>query len=307
MKKSFVSNSSGAALMLVLWVMVLLMAIVTEFARTMRTEVNITRNFKEETESYYAALAGIEKAKAEILSAGDATYLDEEGRLILGDEEPTREGTLGDVAYSYTITDEERKLNLNLATPDQLGYIFWHSGAEGEELDTIVDSVLDWKDADDLHRLNGAEEDYYQSLERPYSSKDGPFDNVEDLLKVKGIVPDMIYASNEESDYSNIAGYLTTKSTGMVNINTSDRVVLEARFGSAAAENIIALRSTGPILVPLEGGTVKSTYFTITATGTSGGIKRTIKAVVARKEWSDIETLYWNDNWLEGNIPGIKI
>jgi len=43
-------------------VLVFLTVIVAEFSTFMRTEINITRNFKEETESYYLALAGIEKA-----------------------------------------------------------------------------------------------------------------------------------------------------------------------------------------------------------------------------------------------------
>ena len=63
-------NEKGVvALLLVLWVMVILVAIAGEFSYSMRTEVNITRNFKEEEESYQLALAGIERAKIEILSA----------------------------------------------------------------------------------------------------------------------------------------------------------------------------------------------------------------------------------------------
>jgi type II secretory pathway component PulK len=45
------NNESGIALILVLWVMVLLIALSTEFALSMKTEVNTTRNFKEDAES----------------------------------------------------------------------------------------------------------------------------------------------------------------------------------------------------------------------------------------------------------------
>jgi hypothetical protein len=46
-------DASGAvALILVMWVMVILIAIVGEFSYSMRTELNITRNFKEEEEAY---------------------------------------------------------------------------------------------------------------------------------------------------------------------------------------------------------------------------------------------------------------
>ena len=55
------SNQSGIALMIVLWVLVLLMALATEFAFSMKMEVNTTRNYKEDAESYYLAKAGLNR------------------------------------------------------------------------------------------------------------------------------------------------------------------------------------------------------------------------------------------------------
>ena len=40
-----------------------------------------------------------------------------------------------------------------------------------QDRDIIVDSILDWRDADDLYRLNGAENEYYESLTYPYGTK----------------------------------------------------------------------------------------------------------------------------------------
>ncbi len=284
--------------MLVLWVMVLLTAIATEFAFTMRTEVNITKNFKEETEAYYAALAGFEQAKAEILLAQRQMYLDEEGMLLLGEKKLTRRNSLGNATFSYAIIDEDRKMNLNTSTPNQLRYILKNSGIEDTELDTILDSIFDWRDRDSFHRLNGAEEDFYQSLPMPYSCKDGPFDIVEELVLVKGITPEMLFGSKEGSKMKGFYEYFTTKSSNRINVNTADRIVLEARFGIAVAENILMQRSAGPILAPMAGGVVESSYFTVIATGKSGKTKRVIKAIIRKKTRTSIETLYWNDNWL---------
>jgi general secretion pathway protein K len=112
-------SPKGAALMIVLWVMVLLTVIAGEFVFSMRTEMNITVNFKEETEAYYAALAGVENAKAEILSSGNEMKLDDNGILVFGDKQPQRRGSFGNAGYSYDIIDEERCLNINVATPEQ--------------------------------------------------------------------------------------------------------------------------------------------------------------------------------------------
>ena len=70
--KKLNSNQSGIALMIVLWVLVLLMALATEFAFSMKMEVNTTRNYKEDTESYYLAKAGLNLALAELLK--DASF-----------------------------------------------------------------------------------------------------------------------------------------------------------------------------------------------------------------------------------------
>jgi general secretion pathway protein K len=205
--------------------MVILIAIVGEFSYTMRTELNITRNFKEEEESYQSALAGMELAKLEILSADNSShiYMNDADILVFGeeDEEPVREGELGNSTYSYTIIDENGKMNINTATRQQLKNIISDSGIDITEVDTIVDSIIDWKDTNDLHLLNGAEEDYYQSLDIPYSSKDGPFDIIEELLLVKGVTPEVFYGSQDEEgeeEYSGIAQYFSTWGSRRVNI-----------------------------------------------------------------------------------------
>ncbi len=61
------NNQQGIAMMVVLWVLVLLIALATEFAFSMKMEVNTTRNFKEDVESYYLAKAGVALAMSEIM------------------------------------------------------------------------------------------------------------------------------------------------------------------------------------------------------------------------------------------------
>lgn len=300
-------DTSGAvALILVMWVMVILIAIVGEFSYSMRTELNITRNFKEEEESYQSALAGMELAKLEILSADNSShiYMNDADILVFGeeDEEPVREGELGNSTYSYTIIDENGKMNINTATRQQLKNIIRDSGIDITEVDTIVDSIIDWRDTNDLHLLNGAEEDYYQSLDIPYSSKDGPFDIIEELLLVKGVTPEVFYGSQDEEgeeEYSGIAQYFSTWGSRRVNINTATREVLEATLGIARADQIMKQRETGPALRAVSGGVVTSTIFTVLSTGsnTDGTIQRTIKTTLKRSG-DKLEVIYWNDNYI---------
>jgi general secretion pathway protein K len=64
---------------------------------------------------------------------------------------------------------------------------------DDKEKDIIVDSILDWRDNDDLRRLHGAEDEYYQSLPDPYRAKNDDFESVEELLLVKGITPEIFH------------------------------------------------------------------------------------------------------------------
>ena len=84
--------------------------------------------------------------------------------------------------------------------------------------DIIVDSILDWKDADDLHRLNGAESDYYLSLPNPYRAKDANFDTLEELLLVRGVTPEILYGGGETKG---IIQYLTLRPDSSFTINVN--------------------------------------------------------------------------------------
>lgn len=305
------NETGGVALVLVIWVMVVLMAIVGEFTYTMRTEINITRNFKEEAEAYQLALAGMESAKVEILSVKEPAivYFDEGNVLRFGldeeeEEEPVRKDKLGNGTFEYKITDEDGKLNINNAPLDRLKVVFLDAGVEVTEVDTIVDSIMDWRDPNQLHMLNGAEEDYYRSLEKQYSCKDGPFDSVEELLLVKGMKPEILYGTKDEDEdveitYAAVGEYLTVYDSGRININTAPLPVLEAMLGDANASNIITRREDGPILMAVSNGKISSEVFTIISTGANadGSIKRSVKAVVKKTQGS-LETLYWNDNFI---------
>jgi general secretion pathway protein K len=312
-KGGFSEQKGGVALILVVWILVILIVIVGEFSYSMRTELKIMRNFKEEEEAYQIALAGIELAKIEIMAANSSTYvyMNEDGIMAFGnkDENLMREGKIEKGSFTYTITDEDGKLNINNATIQQLKYIIQNTGVEITDVDTIADSIVDWRDTNDLHMLNGAEEDYYQSLEKPYGCKDGPFDVVDELMLVKGVTQEIFYGSSRrvesatgdetERKYAGIEQYFTSWGSNTVNINTAPEIVLEAVLGAVTAGSIIKQREVSPVLNPVGGGKIMSSFFTIISTGAirDGTIKRTIK-VVLKINGKKLDTIYWNDNFI---------
>jgi len=182
----------------VLWVLTLLAVIVGEFCHAMRTELNITRNYGEEVKAYYIGLAGLNMAVAELVRK--EVFPGEEGQGREGEEEkkdPLRINidlppmSFGEGSFVLRLGNESGKMDLNSAEEDTLRLLFDSFGLDEDQVSVIVDSILDWRDKDDLHRVNGAENDYYKSLDKPYLCKNGDFDSVEELLLVRGITREL--------------------------------------------------------------------------------------------------------------------
>ena len=98
------------------------------------------------------------------------------------------------------ITDEASKLNINVATREQLMILVSAATAERDEIDAgeLVGAILDWRDADsDAQTQEGdTEGKYYDQLIRPYRVKNGPLDTIEELLLVKGMDGRIMYGED---------------------------------------------------------------------------------------------------------------
>ena len=102
--KMLKNNQKGIALMAVLWVLVILIALATEFAYSMKTEVNTTRNYKENAESYFLSKAGINLALAELFKDARFHSIHEEYGWITGKILPLATGAK---LPSATITQDK--------------------------------------------------------------------------------------------------------------------------------------------------------------------------------------------------------
>jgi len=237
---------------MVLWVVTILSVVVLEFCSAMRTEVNIARNFKEEQQLYAIAQGGIQRAIVELIYKQDQR-IQQIRRTLKLEEIPAekREWLTDGRPYllpfdqntcEVRIMGEGGKVNINTISQAALRKIIGQMGLEGEAKDTVVDSILDWIDADDLHRINGAENDYYQSLKEPYNAKNGKLDSIEELLLVRGVNVDLFYGKKggkkEEGEGENKAEGVGLKDIfsiyapgEQVDINSSTAAVLRVVLG----------------------------------------------------------------------------
>ncbi len=284
----------GFALVLTLWVLAILTVISAEFLFSTRLRIKAERNGRDQVQAYALALAGYNAALALLGEDYSHVTRDEDGSLLLhaeagGEGAPAlREGEpLGGGSFSFRIDDEDGKIAVNRQRRPVLSALLQEAGhPPGEERDRIVDSILDWIDANREHHLNGAEEDYYRDLDPPYSSKDAPFDCTEELLLVRGMREEFYYGGTVAGrDYLPLRDLVTAHALSFNPATAPDAVL------AALAQDPAAARPP-----------VMSRVFSVTATGEvgDGGARRTLRAVVRRDSAggkNSFRLLYWNDNY----------
>jgi general secretion pathway protein K len=246
------SSESGLALIMVLWILTILSVIALSFAFMARTEVYSTVSFRDGIEKKFLAEASIERGIMELFyrSANKNQVSAVEGSEIVRIDGRENQGELDANKYSFRISDESGKININALTDANsiiLSNLIVNLGIPGETANTIIDAILDWRDEDNLVRLHGAEDSYYESLPVPYKAKNGNFDTLEELLLVRGVTPEIMFGSGNTPGLLN---FLTVYSKGgVININAAAKEVIMAlpNMTSSMADAIIGYRESAEL------------------------------------------------------------
>jgi general secretion pathway protein K len=258
------------------------------------------RSYRDGVLATHLAEAAVQQALREILGPGTVVALDDDGSLsfyrtadasivpIKMSRLPRQRVALGSGEFSYRISDEESRVNVNAAPPDRLDRLLTALGLDKQTRDIVNDSLQDWKDTDDLHRVNGAEsEDYYLKQPVPYRARNGALQDAAELLQVRGVTREIYRGIQGRTA---LADLVTVVGRSAVNMNTAPAPVLTA-LGLSAAEvaEVTSTRVRTPYTaVPPrfagKGLGVGSTTFRIEAEGRMGGEPRArIVAIVQRQ------------------------
>jgi general secretion pathway protein K len=305
------TGQRGFALVAVLLVLALLGVVGAEFGFAMRLEATAVRAWKEDIAAAHLAEAAVEQAMREIAADTAFVVVADDGDLTFYNREraalprlPRAKIPLGSGQFSYRLSDEEARINLNTAPPDRLDRLLQALGIEKAARDTVIDSLQDWRDPNEDHRLHGAEsDDYYLKLPVPYRARNGNLDSVNELVQIRGVTPALVKG---EDGRPGLADLVTTKTPGQVNVNTAGPVVLRA-LGLSDAEiaEVGQTRRDGPYpSVPGRlggrGFIVTSRTFRIEAEGlVDGRVRARLTAIVQKRadglsaaiailEWSGI-------------------
>jgi DNA uptake protein ComE-like DNA-binding protein len=211
----------GSVLLLVLVVIAMLTLGTATYLDLMQNERKAVRHHGRSVQAVRLAESGVEYVKtllamtpAEIQQSGglSSNPAAMQGVIVDDQTDPYDRGrftvispTQVDGLYSsfrYGLENESAKLNVNtLLAP----------GAEEQAATRLLaipgmtaetaDAILDWLDQDEAARLNGAELEAYTQLVPPYEPRNGPIADLDELLLVRGVTPELLYGLDQNRNF----------------------------------------------------------------------------------------------------------
>jgi general secretion pathway protein K len=335
-------DSRGVALLITLSVTTLLVTMGLEFNRRTRYELIAAAAARDYLTMTEMARAGVHVAMA--ILAKDKTQNDTDTPM----DDWANPEKIAEVLKAFpfetgqlalVIEDELGKIQLNALVTQPNGQQFNESQRslwerflqfyadrkdlkldfkDDREPQAILNSLKDWLDsADDeaITGLSGAEASYYMDQEPPYPCRNGPLTDLNELLLVKGITPELYYGTRE---VPGIARYLTVYGMapgegtsfnfpGRINLTTAELPVLfallpaenrdlveaidEVRRDIAAGKQTLDLKSPnwlnqipglGEVKLDPKLITMSSDTFRVESTATLHDATATITAIVQR-------------------------
>ena len=252
-------TEGGFVLISLMLALTLFGLVVTQFVSSMRLEASMVHSYRKSLLAAHLAESGVQQAIREVMSQAQITALDEGGQLVFyravpGQPVPERlprlprnRVSLGQGEFSYRITDEAARLDINASGPARLERLLTAMGVDRRQRDIINDSLQDWRDADEEHRLNGAEsEDVYLRLPVPYRSRNGNLQDATELLQIRGVSRDLYVGMD---DRPGLGELVTAIRIGPINLNTAPAPVLKAvGFSDAEVADVLQTRARVPYL-----------------------------------------------------------
>jgi type II secretory pathway component PulK len=202
----------GIAMIIVMLVIIVFSVLAGGFAYSMKVETKLARNTTWESDMEWLGRSGVELGKYALamqltLPPPESMYSGLNQFWAGAPPNPTNEVfanlslkdvQLGVGKFTVNIRDMERKFNLSVITeqnPMILERALMLVGADSADIPTIIDSYLDWIDPDKKTHLDGAETEDYLTLPAPYCAKNGPMDDVRELLLIKGMTPQIFWGT----------------------------------------------------------------------------------------------------------------
>jgi general secretion pathway protein K len=183
----------GSALLAVLWLSAALAAISFSVASSVRGETERVATSEEDVRAAYIASGAVERAIlhmqwAQSSSAPDGSnpyYTVGQPRMML--DFPEAQAVVDVIA-------EASKIDINYAPVELLAHLMLVLGAEPERAEQIALAIADWREPSPKAGPSGLDQ-FYLSLQPSFRARHASIEDVEELLSVQGMTPDLFYGT----------------------------------------------------------------------------------------------------------------
>ena len=267
-------RQDGMALVVALWLIVLLSIMAVGHARGTHVDTQLASRQVSVAKARGHAEAGINHILLMLLSQ-DGRQVPVDGRMFAI--------TVDDADVTLAVRQATGLVDLNAASPDHLEAVLKAAGFVKSDRRKVVDAILDWRDGDDLRRLDGIEDDDYAAAGMPWTSRDGAFASIDELRYIPGIGQD---------EFERLAPLVTVYSgRGGFDLELAPPALVEAMTGEMiepASQHETATQGRGPRLgtyhIYATAGSVSGSVAAIEVVVTTS---RSTEAPIVIKEWRE--------------------
>jgi general secretion pathway protein K len=179
------TRQRGVALVMVLWGCMLLTVVATSFAFSIRAETTIAGNYLQRARAEALADAGVSRGIVELLMPNSESRRVADGSI--------KERTLGAAKFTFAITSENGKIDLNGAADVLIHGLF------SQLVETIPDLTLDdsrrlAKAVIERRKPSRGAQPPQEDEDDPEVPGDGQFLTVSELTRIPGITPEIVAA-----------------------------------------------------------------------------------------------------------------
>lgn len=262
-------TNQGTALLAVLWLAAGLSAIALTIANTIRGETERSSTESDGLKAYYLAAGAIDRMLLYLEMPSSSRQPGSQRRGGL-----QQSGSVLDPSQAFALQDftrllpldfptgvvvgelipENSKLDVNTANPRDLLNLVVALGQDPVRAEQTVAGILDWRGSSRGGSLTEFDQ-YYLSLTPSFQARHASFEEIEELLLVRGVTPDLFYGSYTRDAQGQLVPHAGLRdclsvygSTSGFDVNTVEPAVMQAiGIPADVAAAIYAMRKVAPI------------------------------------------------------------
>lgn len=203
------THERGFILVAVLWLLAIFGIVALGYSRTTRFKSLELANELHLASEEHVHWNGLEKASFHVdlfrknralflLADGNSTLTEAQRELMWYPRYETYPMSIDGQTLYVRVEQTGSRIAVAGMTHEMWSEVLLACGVEDEDRRREIEgAVADWQDADSLLHPDGAEQEYYDTLDPAYACKNAPLDAIEELLLVRGVTPEVFFGTSE--------------------------------------------------------------------------------------------------------------